>query len=266
MIGTEDGPVHKPLAGLHDDGGEPPSPFDFREVGRTHPAPEQRRGEDLRGRHGVLDGEVDADPAGRGHRMRGVADAEQAVDVPGLQPVQPDVEPVQVIEGPDGIHPVGEVRAKPGDPASEAFDALRADPGVGAFRCEVAHLVVVVPGQGHQRLPRTERRHQPGHLATLRRRYRGSRNHQVSNGTGNSFGASPAAARSTEWRPSVATTRSARSSSWVPSGARNRTPRTRPPSRTSPVAVWLISSVNPGSSAAAAARKFRKSHCGIMAT
>ena len=57
------------------------------------PCPRRRAGASLgRGSHSVLDGQVDAHAAGRGHRVGGVADAEQPVDVPAPQPVQPHIE------------------------------------------------------------------------------------------------------------------------------------------------------------------------------
>ncbi len=83
----------------------------------------------VRGGHGVLDGQVDPDPAGRGHGVRGVPNAEQPVDVPVAQPVQAHVEPVQVLQRRDGVHAVGEVGAERRDPASEALNRPRRGSG-----------------------------------------------------------------------------------------------------------------------------------------
>ena len=56
-------------------------------VGAPRPAPRSGADQDVGGGDRVLDGEVDADAADRRHRVRRVADAEQAGLAPALQPV-----------------------------------------------------------------------------------------------------------------------------------------------------------------------------------
>src|SRR5437868_3011283 len=70
-------------------------------------AGEHRSGDERRGRDGVLYREVDADAADRRHRMGRVADAQQAVNVPAVEPVQPDVEVLDIVHRPQLVDPVG---------------------------------------------------------------------------------------------------------------------------------------------------------------
>ena len=51
----------------------------------------------VRGRDRVLHGEIDADAANRRHRMRGIADAQQAGPRPALQPIDRDREQLDVV-------------------------------------------------------------------------------------------------------------------------------------------------------------------------
>ena len=57
----------------------------------------QRHGEDVGGGDGVLDREVDADPADRRHRVRAVADAQQARPPPALQPIDRDGQQLDIV-------------------------------------------------------------------------------------------------------------------------------------------------------------------------
>ena len=60
-------------------------------------AARERSGEDVGGRDGVLDREIDADPADRRHRMGRIADRQQAGPPPARQPVERDREQLHLI-------------------------------------------------------------------------------------------------------------------------------------------------------------------------
>ncbi len=90
----------------------------------------------------------------------------------------------------------------------------------------------------------------------------GRRNHSTSIGTPSSRTARPASDRTRDARPSAATVSSAATSS-TPSGVLAITPRTRPRSQRSPVTSASITRWKVGKRRASAARKSRKSHCGI---
>ena len=57
----------------------------------------KRYREQPRRSHGILDGHVYADTAGRGHGVCGITDAQQPVRVPAPQPVEPYVEQLDVV-------------------------------------------------------------------------------------------------------------------------------------------------------------------------
>ncbi len=75
---------------------EPPL-LDGVEVLFGHLAGPQRRRQNVRRRHRVLNGEIDADPADRRHGVRSVADAEQARPVPLPQPVNRDGQELHIV-------------------------------------------------------------------------------------------------------------------------------------------------------------------------
>src|SRR5713226_587846 len=91
---------------------------------------------------------------------------------------------------------------------------------------------------------------------------RESRNHSTSMGAPSSMTRRPALSRTTECRPSAPTTRSARISSG-PRGVLTVTPTTRPESSIRPVTSASIRRRNAAYRAPWAARKFKKSHCGM---
>ena len=71
------------------DSGRKISPFLNRgKIRFRHEALFERSGEDVGGRHGILNREVDSDAANRRHRVRRIADAQQARPIPVAQPIE----------------------------------------------------------------------------------------------------------------------------------------------------------------------------------
>ena len=96
-----DAEMHRSLHRLQDHSRSLPALLHAGQVGGGQPVFAQRRREQPRGGDSVLDGEVDPDPADRGHGVGGVAEAQQPVGVPAPQPVQPDVEDEHIVHGSD---------------------------------------------------------------------------------------------------------------------------------------------------------------------
>ena len=75
---------------MHRPGGKFPPALNGLEILVGNLAAQQGRRQDVGGGDGVLDCEIDADAADRGHRVRGIADAQQAGSVPVPQPIDRD--------------------------------------------------------------------------------------------------------------------------------------------------------------------------------
>ena len=113
----------------------------------------QRAGEPVRRRDRILDGEIDADAADRRHRMRRVADAQEARPVPLPQPVDLHGQELDVVPAP-------QFRAR--DPASSGASSTIAarkasrpallDLIVSALRDDVGALPVVAAIEHHEDL------------------------------------------------------------------------------------------------------------------
>src|SRR5439155_13149228 len=118
------------------------------------------------GGHRVLDGEVDADAADRGHRVRRVADAQQARPVPAVEAVHPDGEQLDLVPVADLLDPVGEERPETGHGFLELGQptlldlvegALRDHPGALPARTPVDHHHDPAPVEGAARVLRVAR-------------------------------------------------------------------------------------------------------------
>ena len=140
----QDPPVRQPLPGLDQRRRPPPPQLHPSQHRHRHRAPcAQRRSQDPGRRDRVLHREVDPDAADRRHRVRRVADQQQAVGVPAAQPVQPHVEQLHVVERGERADPVGEPRLQRGQPGPEPRDPLGAQHRVAALADEVGALPVV---------------------------------------------------------------------------------------------------------------------------
>ena len=219
---AEDRAVHDPLYGLHDDGGQPPPSFDLRQVRRVAPGPRSSAG----ARHSA---------AATASWMARLIPTPPAGDIAcAASPMQSrplmcqrrsrsrrTSSQCRSSSERDGVNPVRKVRAERRDPPSEALDALRTDPGVGALRARGSPSGSSRCGTAP---PAPRRGRTPGRCPATSPCFggiaRAAGTTRCRRAPGNSFGASPAARRSAEWRPSVATTRSARSRSCAPSAVR----------------------------------------------
>ena len=122
------------------------APFlDLIEVVRGHALLAEGDGEDVGGGDGVLDGEVDAHAADRRHRVRGVADAEQAETVPGLEPVDLDGQELDVVPAFQLVDTVAHEGRDLGDVLAERLDSLAMHLVDPALFDDEAALPVVAP-------------------------------------------------------------------------------------------------------------------------
>src|SRR5581483_3323542 len=112
------------------------------------------------GGDGVLDGEVDADAADRGHRVGGVADAQHARRVPAPQAVHTDVEVLDVVHRGDRGHVLGDVGYQRRDLLAAGLDAPGAQFRIGSLAAEVADLEVARAGDGDRGSPSGQPRQQ----------------------------------------------------------------------------------------------------------
>ena len=136
--------MRQPLPGLDQRRRPPPPQLHASQHRHRHRAPcAQRRSQDPGRRDGVLYREVDPHAPDRRHRVRRVADQQQAIGVPAAQPLQTHVEQLHVVEGGQLADPVGEPRLQRGQPGPEPRDPLRAQHVVAALADEVAALPVV---------------------------------------------------------------------------------------------------------------------------
>jgi hypothetical protein len=74
------------------------------------PVPLQWLGQYGRRRNRILNRQVDADAPKRRHRVRGIADAQQPINVPAMQPIHMDVEVLDVVHGSERRHRLGRFR------------------------------------------------------------------------------------------------------------------------------------------------------------
>ena len=109
--GVAEGPrketVGENLEGLRDAGGEFAAVLDSSEGELGDDAGGKDGREDARGGYGVLNGEVDADAADGGHGVGGVADAEEAGEVPAGEAVDLDGEKLDLVPVGELVYAVG---------------------------------------------------------------------------------------------------------------------------------------------------------------
>jgi len=116
----------------------------------------ERRGEDVRGRDRVLDGEIDADAAHWRHGMGGIADREQPGARPAFEPVERDREQLHLVPVRERVRHVREVGRGAGDLGAERRDALRAHVVGAAFRHDKGALPVIAAVELHDEGSRAE--------------------------------------------------------------------------------------------------------------
>src|SRR3954467_15315132 len=108
---------------------ETPLRINFHPVGNSpslqmrFPWAPERVGETVRGRDRILDREVDPDAADRRHRVRGVADAQQAGPPPALQAVDRDRQELDVLPAADLADPVAQERGGRRDTLAQGVEA-----------------------------------------------------------------------------------------------------------------------------------------------
>jgi UDP-galactopyranose mutase len=122
LAGDEPGqePVlQEALAALGQHGGPGAPALHGRQVRLGEGPGPQWTGEPLGGRDRVLHGEVDPDPADRRHRVRGVAEAQEAVPVPAGEPVHLHVQHADVGPVAELVDPVGQDRLQPREVGAE---------------------------------------------------------------------------------------------------------------------------------------------------
>ena len=101
----------------------------------------QPRHQDVGGGDRVLDRQVDADAADRRHRMRGIADAQQAGPKPGVQPVHRHGQQLHIVPDREFLHAVAQIRRQPHDLGAERLQPAR------------VHLVDAALGNDERALP-----------------------------------------------------------------------------------------------------------------
>src|SRR5207245_6130757 len=95
---TPDDPIlDEDLEPLGDAGRPLAPPLHPSQVLGGQPGLAQRRSEHIRGSDCILDREVDAYAADRGHRVRRITDTEEARAIPSTQPVHPDGEQLDLV-------------------------------------------------------------------------------------------------------------------------------------------------------------------------
>ena len=127
-------------------------------LGRRRSGPQRRR-QDVRRRHGILDGEVDADAADRRHRVRGVADAQESRAVPPGEAVHANRQELHVVPGAQFPDLLAQHRREPGHAVAKGREAGGADSLERALRDHVAALPVVAAVDHDEDLPRVEAPH-----------------------------------------------------------------------------------------------------------
>ena len=123
----DDPSLNQHLEPLGDARGELTPPLHQAQVVRGEPPQAQGFGEQVRRGDRVLDREVDADAADRGHRVGGVPDAEQARPVPPAQAVDTDREQLHVLPIADLSLTTGGERREPHHIAAECLEPTLAD-------------------------------------------------------------------------------------------------------------------------------------------
>jgi len=113
--GRDDSILHQDLQALDDAGRGQSSPLDLLQVLERQAPVAQRRRQDVRGGHRVLDREVDPDAADGRHRVRGVAEAEEPRAVPRGQAVDENRQQLHVVPAPDVAHPIARDGREAGD-------------------------------------------------------------------------------------------------------------------------------------------------------
>ena len=88
--------LHEDLYRLHRPGGEFPAALNGVKILVGDLASQKTRRQDVGRGDGILNCEVDADAADRGHGVGGIADAQQAGPVPAPQPVDRDGQQLDV--------------------------------------------------------------------------------------------------------------------------------------------------------------------------
>ena len=109
----------------------------------SHESRAQRLGKNIGSGDGILNGEVDADAADRGHGVGRIADAEQPRPAPALETVDAHREQLHVVPRADPIHPVGERRIERYEVRAEGLDSLGAQRLEAAFRDDIGALPVI---------------------------------------------------------------------------------------------------------------------------
>ena len=145
--------VDRRLEGLGDFGGEFATVLDSCEGEFGDEGFAEGGGEDAGGGYGVLNGEVDADAAYGGHGVGGIADAEQAREVPALKTIDLNGEEFELSPVGDLVDAVGEEGDETGEGVVEGGKAGGLDVGdEGVLGDDEATLVVVAAGDKDEEL------------------------------------------------------------------------------------------------------------------
>jgi hypothetical protein len=166
---AEHAAVDEDLSGLDAADGHLAAALDGLEVGFGDPPFAQRRGEAVGGGHGVLHGEVDADPAGGGHGVGGVADQQEPRAVPGGKAVDLHGQQLDLLPVVELAQPVAQEGGGVGDGALEGGQTLLADLPEAPLADDQGALEVVAAVEGDQhRLPLDPPQHGGGIVGALR--------------------------------------------------------------------------------------------------
>src|SRR3546814_5438432 len=98
---------------------------------------------DLRGGNRILHREVDSYPADRRHRMRGVADREQAGTRPAGEAVERDREQFDIVEAADGVDARGQPWNERRHIVAESRDPARLDRRETALFADLRALPII---------------------------------------------------------------------------------------------------------------------------
>lgn len=96
--------------------------------------------------------------------VRGVPDAQQALDMPSAQPVEPDIEQFDVVHQDQLDDSVGVLREEFGHITPERIDAAGTQPAVGTLARDIPDLKIALPRNDDRKTSPTW---PPGQLADL---------------------------------------------------------------------------------------------------
>jgi hypothetical protein len=106
----------------------------------------------VRGRDGVLNRKIDSHAANGGHRMRGIANAKEAVPMPFPKAIDFDGEELDIVPAGDFVHTRAQERGAADNLFAKCFKAPRLPRLEAAFPDHVGALPIIASVQQHGEL------------------------------------------------------------------------------------------------------------------